>query len=336
MTHELIKMLSEYEIARGKKIACVLVSVVALEGSSYRRPGVRMLLLENGTMIGAVSGGCVEKEIKRQASVVFKTNIPKMVEYDGRFRLGCEGLLYILIEPFSPDNYFLEVFKRTINNRDYFRIETYFSKDLDLKKGLGSVFHFDNKTFNVTATPEIDTKLETFRQEMNPCFKLIIIGTEHDAVVLAAYAALTGWKVTVVTTLQEEKKLLDFPGANELIVTAPEQIPVENIDEQTAIVLMTHSYVKDLKYLQVLKKVKPAYLGVLGPIKRREKLLNNLFDYSPDVSEDFLESIHGPAGLDIGAETPQEIAISVVSEILSVVRKKDAIKLSNKFGAIHI
>ncbi len=86
----------------GRVNKAVLASVVALEGSSYRRPGVRMLLLEDGHMTGAVSGGCVEKEIFRQSESVFRTGIPKMMTYDGRYRLGCEGILYILLEPFRP------------------------------------------------------------------------------------------------------------------------------------------------------------------------------------------------------------------------------------------
>ena len=100
MIHELKDIIRSAKIAQSKGIKTVLASVVSLDGSSYRRPGVRMSIQENGRMIGAVSGGCVEKEILRQAQQVFKTNSSTLMEYDGRYRLGCEGILYILIEPF--------------------------------------------------------------------------------------------------------------------------------------------------------------------------------------------------------------------------------------------
>ncbi len=331
MTHELKKIIYEYENACKKGIASVLATVVALDGSSYRKPGVKMLLLEDGTMVGAVSGGCVEKEINRQALSVFKTKKAIMMTYDGRYRLGCEGILYILIEPFNPSPYFIEVFKKYIKERKRFTVSSYYDKNTTLGK-LGTVFSFKGESIAVDEKAIINYELEVLEQEMKPCFRLMIIGTEHDAVQLTSYATLTGWEVVIVATLQEEKKLVNFPGACELV----HAIPVQTIDQQTAIVVMTHSYVKDLKYLQVLKEIKPIYIGLLGPVKRREKLLNELLEHNPEISEEFLETIHGPAGLDIGAETPQEIAISVMSEILAVVRGKEPMKLSNRLGAIHV
>jgi xanthine/CO dehydrogenase XdhC/CoxF family maturation factor len=96
MTHEIKDIIEAYLKAKEKGLKAVLASVVDLTGSSYRKPGVRMLILEDGSMIGAVSGGCVEKDILRQSETVFKNGISKMMTYDGRYRLGCEGVLYIL------------------------------------------------------------------------------------------------------------------------------------------------------------------------------------------------------------------------------------------------
>lgn len=101
MTHELKKIFQVFTSSSAASDTFVLATVVALEGSSYRRPGVRMLISKNGRTLGAVSGGCVEKEIIRQSVSVFEDGIPKMMTYDGRYRLGCEGILYILIEPFA-------------------------------------------------------------------------------------------------------------------------------------------------------------------------------------------------------------------------------------------
>ena len=99
MTHEIKNLLDLIWKAQQLGVKSVLATVVALDGSSYRRPGVRMLIQENGKTFGAVSGGCVEKEVQRQAQSVFETSVPKVMTYDGRFRLGCEGIIHILIEP---------------------------------------------------------------------------------------------------------------------------------------------------------------------------------------------------------------------------------------------
>ena len=101
MTHELIHILQNALINQKLGLKSVLASVVHLKGSSYRKPGVKMLICENGNRIGAVSGGCVENEIQRRAKSVLKTGTPKIIVYDGRYRMGCEGILHILIEPFQ-------------------------------------------------------------------------------------------------------------------------------------------------------------------------------------------------------------------------------------------
>ncbi|UJH67313.1 XdhC family protein [Allomuricauda sp. SCSIO 65647] len=335
MTHELKSIVHAHEAAKKKGIKTVLVTVVALKGSSYRRPGVRMLLLENGKMVGAVSGGCVEKEVLRQAESVFATGTPKVMTYDGRYRLGCEGILYILLEPFSPSATFLDVFWKTIRSRKPFKIISAFQKQHVEREVFGSLFHFDDKAVGVrNGFEKLPEGTEFFEQAMQPCFKIAIIGAEHDAVQLCSYAAMTGWEVTIVVDPREEKTISDFKGATEFIQAEGGSLLL-NVDHETAIVLMTHSFAKDLHYLMALKDADPAYFGLLGPADRREKLFDALLERHPDISDEFLEGMHGPAGLDIGAETPQEIAISVLSEILTVINQKKPIRLKEKEGKIH-
>ena len=98
---------------------------------------------------------------------------------------------------------------------------------------------------------------------------------------------------------------------------------------------MNHNYVQDLKYVIKLAEYKPKYIGIIGAPQRREQLFNELFEFVPDICENFLESIYTPAGLHIGAETPEEIAISIVAEILSVIRKKEPFSLRNLTGKIY-
>jgi xanthine/CO dehydrogenase XdhC/CoxF family maturation factor len=335
MTHEFRKIVKAWQQASAQGIKAVLAAVVALDGSSYRRPGVRMLILDNGKMTGAVSGGCVEKEIARQAETVFREAIPKIMTYDGRYRLGCEGILYILIEPLNPSAEFLESFNRAMVQREEFHISSFYEQAYSTSDELGSLVTFGKRSLPLRPGFKKPARLNVFEERMAPCFKLVILGSEHDAVQLCSYAALAGWEVAVCVTPSEEKEIADFPGATQLFQTDPEAIDVSGFDPQTAIILMTHSYVKDLKYLLALKDCEPAYLGLLGPAARREKLLGEFMERCPEVTEHFFDRIHGPAGLNIGAETPQEIAIAVLAEILSVIRSKKPIQLKNKKGAIH-
>ena len=127
MTHEFKKIVQNYIKIREKGLKTVLATVVKLDGSSYRRPGVRMLISEDGQMTGAVSGGCVEKEVLRQSQGVFNDGVAKIMTYDGRYRLGCEGILYILLEPFSVDDDFITAFKSNLKSRVSFNIKSYFA-----------------------------------------------------------------------------------------------------------------------------------------------------------------------------------------------------------------
>lgn len=337
MTHEFKNIVKAGLSASKNGLKSVLASVVALDGSSYRRPGVRMLILENENMIGAVSGGCVEKEILIQSQSVFRTGQSKIMTYDGRYRLGCEGVLYILIEPFEPSETFVSAFTKCLNQRQSFEVLSYFEKKESVNPDYGSFVKIADKLYALNTSKKHfeKPKLSVFKQYMPPCFKLMIVGAEHDAVQLCQYAALTGWEVTIIAGVKEHKSIQDFPKAHALQVTTPETLDVSHIDNQTAVVLMTHNFAYDLRYLVALKDTNPNYIGLLGPSKRRDDLLSQLIEYCPELSDAFLESIHGPAGLNIGSETPQEIAISIVSEILAFTRKQHPLSLNQKTGRIH-
>ena len=337
MTHEFKNIVEEALLAKSQGIKSVLASVVALDGSSYRKPGVRMLILENRKLVGAVSGGCVEKEILLQSETVFKTGEAKIMTYDGRYRLGCEGVLYILLEVFNPNKVFFSEFNQCLKERNSFALLSYYVKKEGVISEIGSYVKINNETFSISGTDfrNQNDKLSVFIQNMPPCFKLVLIGAEHDAVQLCKYAALTGWGVTIIAGVSESKSISDFDGANDFYATSVENIDTSLIDEQTAIVLMTHNFANDLRYLVALNNTKPSYIGLLGPTKRREDLLSQFIEYCPEITDAFLETIHGPAGLNIGSETPQEIAVSIISEILAFTRKKEPKSLSSIKGKIH-
>lgn len=338
MIHELKEIINQANINQKTGLKNVLASVVHLEGSSYRKPGVRMLISEDLNSVGAVSGGCVEKEIIQRAKTVFRDNKPKIITYDGRYRLGCEGILYILIEPFILSDDFVKTFSESNYKRESIKIDSYFTKEDEAFGNFGSVVTFENKlqfTFSEDLDIQHKNDRETFTQILKPAFRLLIIGGEHDAVKLCKVASNLGWEIDVITSAKDSKQRSNFPGANSVIGETPETIEFSDIEENTAIVIMNHSYVQDLKYVVKLSKYQPKYIGILGAPNRRERLFNELFEFVPDISEDFLETIYTPAGLHIGAQTPEEIAVSIVAEILSVIRKKEPFSLRNLNGKIH-
>jgi xanthine dehydrogenase accessory factor len=338
MIHELKEIIGQAVINQQKGLKNVLASVVHLDGSSYRKPGVRMLIGEDLSTIGAVSGGCVEKEIIHRASSVFADGKPKIITYDGRYRLGCEGILYILIEPFFIENTFLKRFSEVIQQRETLKIDSFFQKDDEIFGNFGSQITFSNQetvAFSQDFSVDETTEINLFSQVLVPAFKLLIIGGEHDAVKLCKIASNLGWEIDVITSAKDPKQLADFPGANSVIGESPETIQFTDLNENTAIVIMNHSYVQDLKYLVKLANFQPTYIGILGAPKKGERLFNELFEFVPEVSVAFLNCIYTPAGLHIGAQTPEEIAISIIAEILAIFREKEPFSLRNLKGKIH-
>ena len=338
MIHELKEIIGQAVINQQKGLKNVLASVVHLDGSSYRKPGVRMLIGEDLSTIGAVSGGCVEKEIIHRASSVFADGKPKIITYDGRYRLGCEGILYILIEPFFIENTFLKRFSEVIQQRETLKIDSFFQKDDEIFGNFGSQITFSNQetvAFSQDFSVDENTEINLFSQVLVPAFKLLIIGGEHDAVKLCKIASNLGWEIDVITSAKDPKQLADFPGANSVIGESPETIQFTDLNENTAIVIMNHSYVQDLKYLVKLANFQPTYIGILGAPKKGERLFNELFEFVPEVSVAFLNCIYTPAGLHIGAQTPEEIAIYIIAEILAIFREKEPFSLRNLKGKIH-
>jgi len=335
MTHELKKLIEQALVWQKKHYKLVLATVVAMEGSSYRRPGVRMLLNDQGESFGAVSGGCVEKEVHRQALDVFESRVPKIMSYDGRLRLGCEGIIHLLLEPLELSEELLMTFNDFISSRRSFSSRSFFSLEAEDHTKFGTDLLFDGNAYGLSKDFKATDEVSVFTQEFPPLFRFWIFGAEHDAVTLCKAAATLGWEVTVVASPDEQKTIDYFPGAANLRTPNFDELEVDSIDKQTALILMTHSLSKDVQYLIALSKTHPIYFGLLGPAKRREQLINHLLEHKPDTDLAFIEKLRGPAGINIGAENSKEIAVSVLAEILSVIRNQEPIPLSVKKGRIH-
>ena len=329
------------QAAYNRRGSYVLATMVRTKGSSYRKQGACMLIDEDGSAVGAVSGGCIEKEVIRRSREVFLTGKPVLVEYDGRYRLGCNGTVYILIEPFNlgRNNSFWKNYFKAFEERKRWQMISRFEGE-----ALGSAFQFETGEIFAVHDENLvslfnmeDAGREgVFVGEVRPSRQLYIIGNERDAFKLAGIAVEAEFQVTLIGHPQ-----YPLPGGLQDGYCIKNVDPAGLltgmwVDEQTAIVLMTHSYSRDLSYLLPLLRLDHvAYLGLLGPKKRRDSLVSEAIEHA-GVLPSWLEgSLRGPTGLDIGAELPGEIAISILAEVLSVLAGHTGAPLVDKRTNIH-
>ncbi len=335
MLFELKEIIEQAKTNQEQSISNVLATVVDCEGASYREKGVCMLIDEYEGQTGAVSGGCVEQEIVRQSKSVFETGTSKIITYDGRYRLGCKGILYILIEKISISNLFYQDFIDTLNQQISVPISTNYML-LDQAQGdFHTRIKLSEKWYSLSKhsfTPRHDYLV--FDRVEQPLTQLHIFGGEHDSVHLTKQASFLGWQVFLYTSPNSIKTASDFPGVYELDHVQPDQLEDLSRFTHKHIVLMTHNFARDLQFLSKLIDANPNYIGILGSADRREELIDELINRR-ELEPEQMDKIFAPAGADLGAETPQEIALSIVSELLAVERGKPIQSLRAKLGKIH-
>ncbi|HEY5967058.1 MAG TPA: XdhC/CoxI family protein [Chitinophagaceae bacterium] len=353
----------------GKQTA--LATVVHVEGSSYRRPGARMLIEDDGQLTGAISGGCLEGDALRKALLVRTEKRSRLVTYDttddddAKFGvgLGCNGIIQVLIEPIdvSNPNNPIQYLKKVNEKRQGAALVTLFSlqdrKDpqygtcLLLKEDGDLVQHvpvlkdvlladanealiIQNSCFkNYTSD---DHNITAFIEVIKPPVSIIIIGAGNDVVPVVNTADILGWETTVVDGRANYAKQERFVSACQVLVAKPENVLEQiSIDEHSVFLLMTHNYNYDMAMLRQLLGKNVAYIGMLGPKKKRERMLNELKDEGLNFTELQLSVLHSPVGLDIGAETAEEIALSILSEIKAFFANKDVQSLRTIKEVIH-
>ena len=321
----------------GKKTA--LATVVHVSGSSYRRPGARMLVTEDGNITGAISGGCLEGDALRKAVLAITQVKKKLVVYntldedDAKLgiQLGCNGIVSILFEPLDKENCIpINILRNAIANRNPSVIITGYSINNGEHVGtflLEDSLIIEQQTLRnlseqvlitrISSHSELtlnDNKQKIFFEYCAPAVSLIIIGAGNDVMPLVGMAKLVGWVVTMVDGRLSHANRQRFPGVEKIIVGKPYEIIDQLVfDNRTAIVLMTHNYNYDIEMLGLLKNKSLNYIGLLGPAAKRERILEELSEKGISFTENEKENLYGPTGLNIGAETPAEIALSICS-----------------------
>ncbi|MEQ1643195.1 MAG: XdhC family protein [Pyrinomonadaceae bacterium] len=296
-----IKQILTAVSALGDGERAILATVVDVRGSGYRLPGARMLMLANGDTYGTVSGGCLEADVLERAKKVLASGETETFTYD---TTGDEN----------------SVFSMNMGCRGVIDILLEpLGKDSDLIAKMRSAY------FDREASDEFDVPVA-----------VMLFGAGTDAVPFVRIAAELGWQVTVhdhrPAFLTEER----FSDARKLVQQNVEESPATiNADDRTAGVIMTHNYQRDRFLLPALLKSNVFYIGALGPKRRTEQLLEEIAAEGKSFTDDQLARLFAPAGLDIGADTPEGIALSIIGEIQSVLRSRNGGHLRNRQGSIY-
>ncbi|MFN5576173.1 MAG: XdhC family protein [Bacteroidota bacterium] len=370
---EIREIINAYNKARKNEKRLALATLVHLNGSSYRRPGARMIVDEEGQLTGAISGGCLEGDALRKAVFCIHTQIPKLVVYDTSdeedatigIQLGCSGIIQVLFEPIDENDPLnpIELLKKAIHKRQNTVLVTLYAPQIKKGDTVGtsmlledsgefhnnSSFQFVPETLMQDIKETLTIKKSSFKSYnlndhtfnaflsfISPPISLIIVGAGNDAIPLQSIAETLGWEVTIVDGRHTYAKIERFSSACQIIVSKPEkvlqQIP---IDEKTVFVLMTHNYNYDYAILKALLDKNIPYIGALGPKKKLDNMITDLKAENIFLNERQKNILYGPVGLELGAETPAEIALSITAEIMSVMHNKKGGSLRNLLTEIH-
>lgn len=307
-----------------------LLTITQVEGSAYRLPGAKMMMTETGKMLGTLSGGCLESDLYGWAEKAMQEGEPRIVNYDlsenelWSLGIGCKGILEVAIFPIRPEDPFWQSVREAVAQ------DRAVSLVIELPTGARAVFdgtspisgEIDNLpdavvqrlTSRVWSRTRAEVAVVDGRRfyidTMRPSERLILCGAGHDAVPVAALAAKCGFRVTVLDPRKEFNGPNRFPTTEHLVVE-PDQADPAQLKESWWLI-MNHLQVRDEAALHLALQAQPKFIGVLGPLSRTREMLNNIgadMDSGP---------IHAPVGLDLGAETIDEVAVSIVSELLAI------------------
>jgi xanthine dehydrogenase accessory factor len=350
----------------GQRMA--LATIVAVRGSTYRRPGARLLVPEDGAPIGNISGGCLEGDVADMARVVLRDGAVRLAGWDltadddevWGLGLGCNGAIEVFIEPAERAVAVTKALREALDaERPISVITALESEAAGVEPGARLIVRQDGSLEGSLGDEGVDgeatvaakellsagrSEVRTFAhatrafvEVLEPPLRLVICGAGHDAIPLTRATAGIGWRPIVVDDraafLTEDR----FPNAHAMVhVDEPADVAAHApIDERTCAVVMTHNYLRDRDYVRGLLRSDAGYIGILGPAARTQRILMDLGEQGIEVTAADRARIHGPAGLDVGAEGPDEVAHAIIAEILAVRHQREGGSLRDRPGPIH-
>lgn len=356
--------------ARGERAA--IATVVRVRGSTYRREGARLLIRPDGGTLGSISGGCLEGDVAEQAQEVIATGQPRLLSYDltsdddavWGLGLGCNGAIDVFVEPVSGGRGadLLGLLQDAVARRHTVAVATVIAPppggpapgarlvvpeegepqgslggpDLTARIVAAARAQIDAGRSTTVAVEMPGGTGEVFIEVATPPLPLVVCGAGHDAAPLVRLAHELGWWVTVADSRPAFATRERFPEADEVILAGDHEVAQKvRIDRRTFVVVMTHNFLHDLTILRGLLGTPARYIGLLGPRARTERLLGDLAKEGIALPDAQRARLYGPVGLDLGAESPEEIALSILAEILAVQRGRSVTSLRSRPGPIH-
>jgi xanthine dehydrogenase accessory factor len=346
-----------------------LATIVETRGSTYRRAGARLLILAKGESIGNLSGGCLEDDVARVGREVMATGVPRLLTFDMTadgeevwgYGLGCNGAIDVFVEPAAMAVETASAFRSAIEENREAALVTVIESSADaaplgarlLVSANGARHGAISPALDVAARKAATAAMDTgrsavvdlgvaarvFAEVARPPLRLVVCGAGHDVIPLVRQASALGWRITVADIRRAFLTHERFPEADNFVDADPKEVAtVIGPDRRTAIVLMSHNYLRDGEYLSSFARAgisRLAYLGLLGPRGRSAKLLAELSRGGLNLTDADRSRLHAPAGLDLGAEEPEEVAASIVAEILAIERGHSGRPLRETSGPIH-
>jgi xanthine dehydrogenase accessory factor len=352
---ELDEVLAALETA-GDDVA--LATIVAVRGSTYRREGARLVVPAEGPTVGNISGGCLEGDVADTAREVMASGTPQVRKFDltaddeavWGWGLGCNGAIDVLVEPAANARPFVTAMRTAARKHRAIALVTVVEGPMT---GARLIVHPNGKVEGGLGEPARSAGLEAlaggrsrtvvlddgtraFVEVLEPPLRLVVCGAGHDAIPVVEFGARLGWEVDVVDDRRAMLNAGRFPHATRLVHAQP-AVAADSVGagERTCVVIMSHNFLRDAAYLRSFLGRPLPYLGVLGPSTRLQRLLDYLAGEGVTPAPEDLAHVHGPAGLDVGAEGPEEIAWAIVAEILAVRRQAGAGFLRDRGGPIH-
>jgi len=353
----------------------VLATLVKVEGSSYRRPGARLLLTADGRRIGSISGGCLEDDIIAHAQQVRASGLPEVFTYDTTSEndlvwgvgLGCQGIVHVFVERLPLRPAWVAALRENFRRRKPTALAVVWREPAEMR----SV-----RSFPGDATPSSHVALEPRRgrrgsrtpaaplagsqreiaalgtclagdlaslpsdgvylQTIRPPTALVVFGAGDDVQPLVRFAKELGWHVTVADHRPAFATPKRFPGADATVVVhAEDAVAGLNPEAGSVAVIMTHNYRNDVRLLGTLLTRPLAYLGLLGPRKRTDRILAELEAGGLAIDPGMRGRLRAPVGLDLGADNPEEVALAILAEMQAVLAGRDARPLRDRKGPIH-
>lgn len=354
----MITIQKELERCKKKGLSGVIGTIISTEGSTYQKAGAKCFISEDRKLTGILSGGCVESDIIEHAMKVIEREKPIILHYDfygdgdivWGLGVGCNGKIHILLQPYLPAKQpekaaVIEQYVSDSLQKPLHAVIIVKAKDESLR---GKMWVIDSD-FNNSGSPisvheiavDYEARKKNFKNEMvylggeqdlyvyyelvSPPPHLYVFGAGPDAIPLVKMAKNLKWLVTVLDYRPSYCNKHNFPDADNIIVYPSGSVPNVSLHENSYVVIMTHNFVHDREILEHILNSNAAYIGLLGPRKRTDQLISTSADLMTNEKVHFL---HSPIGLDIGAKTPEEIALSILAEIMMSYRGGSGKKLS--------